>query len=321
VIALGQGKNQVTTLIEQGIALNDSGKYSEATDKYYEALKIDPANLRAKYELAFTLSNSGKPDEAIPYLEKVAASNTIAAAYDLLGSIYDDKKDSEKAIAYYKLGLIAFPNYERLHFNLGISYLRLKKYPEAEAEGIGALKLDPNHASAHRLYALAMEDQGKRAQSLLAWCNFLLLEPQTKRSAEALANLKYIVNYGISKKDSKNINISISPKDTDTYNLTLPMAVLASTLDKKNLTPVDSLNLQLSTAMQIIGEQSASRGDFFSVYYAKYFDKLAKSDNMQAFTHYISLTAYKDEDVAWFKTHEKELNDLQAWTKDTKRGF
>jgi hypothetical protein len=148
-----------------------------------------------------------------------------------------------------------------------------------------------------------------------------MIEPQTKRSAEAFNNLKYIVNQGIKKNNDKSINISISSSDTDANNLTMPMAVMASTLDKKGLTPVDSLNLQLTTVMQILGEQTVTKGDFFSTYYARYFAKLAKSDNMPAFIHYITLSAYKDDALGWFKDHDKELKDFQKWVTDTKHDF
>jgi tetratricopeptide (TPR) repeat protein len=321
--AFSQTNNDPKTLVDDGVALFDKGDYNGAMEKYKAALAINPNDYRADFELAYTLYTTGKGQDAIPYLQLILKSGESKyETYELLGSIYDDSNQSDKAVEAYKAGIKEKPDFERLHFNLGITYLRLKRYPEAETEGIEALKLNPTHASAHRLYALAAQDQGKRAIALLAWCNFLLLEPQTKRSTEAFSNVEYIINRGIKKNNEKSISISISSSDTDAYNLTMPMAVMASTLDKKDLKPVDSLNLQLTTVMQILGEQTASKGDFFSTYYARYFAKLAKSDNMPAFTHYITLSAWKDEDIAWFNSHNKELKDMQQWLKDNvNRGY
>jgi tetratricopeptide (TPR) repeat protein len=155
-VGFSQDTTGVKGLIHQGVALNDSGKYTQAITKYKEALKLDPENLQAQYEMSYTLYISGKPDEALPLLYKVAPTNTFAEAYDLLASIYDDKKDFEKSVAYYQHGIIAFPEYQRLRFNLGISYLRQKKYPEAEQAAIKAIQLNPKHASSQRVYALAM---------------------------------------------------------------------------------------------------------------------------------------------------------------------
>ena len=191
--AFSQDADRVKKLIDQGVILNDSAKYSDAIAKYREALEVDSNDVRAQYELSYTLTISGKPKEAIPYLEKVTASNKYPEAYDLIASIYDDEKDFEKSLVYYTQGLIAFPNYQRLHFNLAISYLRQKKYAEAEANAINAIKLNPKHASSQRVYAMATYYNGKMGCSLLAWCSFLILEPQSDRSHGAYNYIRAIL--------------------------------------------------------------------------------------------------------------------------------
>src|ERR1700744_1742652 len=107
-------KDKVEILINRGVALNDSGKYAEAIDKYKEALKIDSLSGKAYYELSYTLFSSGHGKDAIPYLEKVLKLNpNDAGGYDMLGSIYDDDKQPEKAIEYYLKGIKADPQYQR----------------------------------------------------------------------------------------------------------------------------------------------------------------------------------------------------------------
>ncbi len=44
-----------------------------------------------------------------------------ASSYDLLGSIYDQAKKSDKAIEAYKKGIEVNPKYQRLYYNLGIA--------------------------------------------------------------------------------------------------------------------------------------------------------------------------------------------------------
>src|ERR1700761_1020642 len=93
-------------LVAQGVALNDSGKYAEAIVKYKDALLLDSTFKSAYYEIGFTLFTSGKENDAIPYLEKLLKLDSkFVGAYDMLGSIYDDNKQSEKAIEYYLNGI------------------------------------------------------------------------------------------------------------------------------------------------------------------------------------------------------------------------
>jgi tetratricopeptide (TPR) repeat protein len=315
-----QDKPAAKALVEQGIALNDSGKYAEAIAKYNEALKKDTANLQALYEMSYTLYASGKPKEAIPYLEKVAPTNTYPEAYDLVASIYDDQGDYVKSMSYYKLGITAFPDYQRLRFNLGISYLRQKMYPEAEEAAIKAIQLNPKHASSHRLYALATYGQDKRGMSLLAWCSFLMLEPQTKRSLEGYRYVDKIINYGIKRTSEKSTTISISPKDSDVPELLMPLAVLGATSDKTGLSRADSLALQLKSLFEISEEFAGKKKDpFYKSFFSDYFKNLAASPNMPAFTRLISVYTYPDDNLKWFKENDEKLKELQSWFAATKR--
>src|SRR5258708_6974604 len=181
-----QNNEDAGLLIKEGVQLNNAGKYAEAIDKYNQALKIDPENIYADYQLAYSLFASDKGKEAISYIEKVIKANTAlsAGAYDLLGNIYDKENQTEKAIEAYKEGIKIKPDYQRLYYNMGIAYFRNKQYAEAEKSAIESIKLDPKHASSQRMYALVTFHQNKRMPALLGLCSFILLEPNTQRSAE-----------------------------------------------------------------------------------------------------------------------------------------
>lgn len=322
LVGYAQDHDKAKALIKEGITLHDEGKYDDAIKKYKEALALDPDNSSAQYELSFTFVTINRQKEAIPFLEKLAARHDSGEAYDLLASIYDDEKDYEKAVAYYKQGIIAFPDFQNLHFNLAISYLRQGKYADAEASAINAIKLNPKHASSQRAFALAANKQNKLGASLLAWCNFLLIEPQTQRSAEAMAYIKAIINNGIKRTGDKTVNITYNPDDKNPGNLMLPLSVMAATTDKKGLSALDSLTLQLTSLFSVAHTITNDKDQpFVASYYSDFFASLAKSGNMAAFTRYISLSVYKDENVAWFKEHDKELTAFDTWMQATKREF
>ncbi|HTK22332.1 MAG TPA: tetratricopeptide repeat protein [Mucilaginibacter sp.] len=314
--------NDAKTLVSQGVALNDSGKYDQAIAKYNQALKINPRYENAYYEMGYTLFSTGKEKEAIPYLvELIALNPQSAAGFDMLGSIYDDLKEPDKAIEYYKQGIKSNSNYQRLHFNLAIAYYRQGKYLEADTSAVEAIKLDPKHASSQRIYAMTTYKEGKRGRSLLAWCSFLLLEPQSKRSPEAFTYVRSILNYGVKKTGEKSVNITYSP-DSGPANLIMPLAIINATENKKGLTTIDSAQLQLESLFKVAHTITDDKEQPFVLnYYSNYFEKLGTSGNMPAFIHYISLSAYRDEDKAWFKEHDKELKDLDKWVTSTERHF
>jgi len=322
-VAFGQTKDDAKALLKEGIALHDAGKYDEAIAKYKEALKIDPEYSSAYHEISYSLFSSGRGKEAIAYLEKLLALDPKSGgAYDMLGSIYDDDKQPDKAVEYYKKGIAVDPQYQRLHYNLAITCLRQKKYAESENYAVEAIKLDPKHASSQRAYAMATFYENKRGVSLLAWSSFLMLEPQTKRSAEAYRYVQYIINYGVKQTGEKNVTINISTDDLSGANLLMPMAIVNATSGKKDLTKTDSLTLQLKAIFSIANTFEDKKGDpFYKNFLGDYFKKLSETDNMPAFARLISLGANQEENLQWFKDNNAKLSALDAWVTATKREF
>jgi len=317
-----QDKNAADSLVKQGIKLGHDGKYAEAISKFADALKLDPANLEAEYETGYNLYVSGNAKDAIPHLEKVIKGNpSDGASYDLLGTIYDDDKQPAKAIKIYQEGIKASPNYEHLQYNLGIAYFGQKKYADAELCGLDAVNLDPKHASAHRLYATAAFNQNKRICAILGFCNFLLIEPKTNRSAAVFKSLQQVMQYGVSRTDDKNISLSFNPNQGEFSAVDLMISLSAATaLEKnKNLSPYEQFAAQLNTIISITGEQSGDKKGLFWKYYAAYFYALSKSDNMQAFTRLVTQSAFKDENEKWFRDNPDKLAALNKWIADTSR--
>jgi tetratricopeptide (TPR) repeat protein len=316
------------TLVEEGIKLNDAGKYIDAMAKYSEALKVNPTFVRADYEMGYTLYASGNGMSAIPYLETVLKGGGYTdEACDLLASIYDDNHQPDKAIEYYKKGIAFNPKAERLHFNLGITYARQKRYAEAEICEMEAIKLDPTHASAQREYGLDAYYMGNKAVAVMALCNFLLLEPQTARSKVVYGYLEKIFSNEIGQN---NISVSmdkgskeISPLSMINMSVNLA-ARTREELIKKNADSVASLEFALKMVFESAGKESAKLNtskSFYWNYYADFFYKLAESDNMAAFTRLISLSAFKEQNLAWFKDNKKQLDDLDIWVRSTPRNL
>lgn len=323
VTAYGQDTDKLKELVKQGVTLNDEGKYDDALAKYREALKIDPNFYNAVYETAYTLQAQGKPLDAIPYLENaIKLKPESGDAYNMIGNIYDDNKQPDKALEYYKSGIAAAPDYQRLYFNIAITYYGQKNYADAEANALTAIRLDPKHASSYRAFAMATNQQGKLGTSLLGWCNFLLIEPQTKRSPEALAYVKAIINHGLKKTSDKSMNITVNANNMNPGTLIMPLAVINATSSKTGLSATDSLTLQLTELFKVSHTMADDKEyPIVARYFSDFFLSLGASGNMAAFTRYISLSGYKDENLAWFKEHDKELNEFDAWLKATKREF
>jgi tetratricopeptide (TPR) repeat protein len=266
----------------------------------------DPAT---NYKAALALVDAGKGPEGIPYLEKVLKTQSAYtnAAYSLLGSIYDKNNQPEKAIAIYNDGLKAYPKDQNLYFNLGIADFRAKLYADAELAAIEAIKLDPKHANSQRLYGLVTFHQNKRLNALMAFCSFLLLEPNGSKSDEAATNLQSILKGGVLKADGPGKLSPAQAAENAKLNAIITGAIASG--QAKSLMGTTLLEYQLKTIFTQAGQVSARKANqtFFDKFYADYFYKLAQSGNVPAFAKLIA---------------NKEVDDkLMDWIKGAERGF
>jgi tetratricopeptide (TPR) repeat protein len=327
VYAMAQTTNQTNDMIKQGVELHNQGKYTEAIAKFNEALKTEPENAYANYEIAFSMYYARKPNDAIPHLEKAAKTSNIslsAAAYGLLASIYDEGNQPKKAIDTYNEAIKVNPNYPQIYYNLGIAYFRNKQFAEAEQSAIEAIKHDPKNASSQRLYALVTFHQNKRANALMGFCSFILLEPTGPRAAEAYANIQHILQGGVLKDANGNTSIAFYGKDdkeTGTLNTSISLAVVSA--QNKKLTGIAQLEYELKTIFLVAGELSAKKTDktFFDHFFIDYFYQLAQSSYMPAFTHTITLTDRTEANAAWGKENAAQITGLGEWLQKTTRSF
>lgn len=205
-----------------------------------------------------------------------------------------------------------------------MAYSRNKQYAEAETEAIESIKLDPKHAASQRMYALVTFHQNKRLNALLGLCSFLILEPNTPRSAEAYTNIQSILKGGALSGANGRQTIILSPKDKQEIAVqNMVISTTVSVAQKKKLTGMDLLEFELTHIFSIVGKISEDNKekDFFDQFFAAYFYKLAQSDNMPAFVNRVSLSANKDENTKWLKEHSKEVSDLDKWIAATERKF
>jgi len=292
-------KRELAKMVNEGVDLLKLNLTDEAIEKFNQVIKLDSTYADAYFEIAntFYITPMKKPD-ALPYLQKLLQVDPkYTAGYDLLGNIYDDIGEADKAIATYEKGMEVNPDYQRLYHNLAVCYYQLEKFADAENYALEAVRLQRDYTSSIRLYALATYKQQKLDRSLLGWCAFLMLENATGRSREANRYISEILSQGIGNTG-------------------------VNAVTNKDLPTTDSLSLQLTRAFKIIAGTSKDKAsEQFNACFGEYFGKLADSGNMPAFTRFITMSVKKDEDQAWLNEHQKELDSLTRWITATKITF
>jgi len=117
--------------IQQGNELYKQKQWDQAENKYNDALKSDPTNTTAKYNLANTTYRRGKQDESVKMFDELGNLGTKpedkSRAYYNKGAVLSSQKKLEESIDAYKNALRQNPNDKEARENLQKALLELKK--------------------------------------------------------------------------------------------------------------------------------------------------------------------------------------------------
>jgi len=317
--------NSFNDYMSQGISFHDEGKYDEAIGMYKKALELDPKSSVTNYEISLTYFSKQDWAQAIEYGKNVINLNTgnRLEAFVVLGNSYDMLGDTKHAISTYVKGLKEFPQNHLLNYNLALTYYNSGNQEKAEKAVIKAITLKPTHGSSHLLLSAIMNKNGSRVQNLLPLYYFLMIEPMSKRSNQNYQTLKSKLGYGVEQKDDKNINVNLPmSKGTDSefgaadmmISLTAASKYLEENMSKSELELFSETNKSIFT---ILGELKGKNKGFWWDFYVTSFYDLVNSDNVEAFSYYISQSDKSDLVNKWIIDNSTKIQSLTNWIEKT----
>ncbi|HUK90196.1 MAG TPA: tetratricopeptide repeat protein [Blastocatellia bacterium] len=295
--------------------------------KYQEVLAEDPNDAWAIYELAFTYSAMKDYRKSLEtaYQGVEYKYNERSRFFVLIGNDLDQLGEHEGAIRAYRAGLEAFPDNAELYYNLAVTYLVINKPEDAEKCLKDAAQADPNHHSSQLVLGMLYEKGGYRIPSLLAFCRFLILEPDSQRSASAVKKIRGIVLSGASIGDNpKNVTITVDPSgktDEGDFNpISMALSLLASSRflpENKGKTEIELAVDTFGSLFAILSESKgrAKQSAFAWNYYRPYFADLKARGYVEPFCYYIFQSTKSAEISDWLRKNDGKVNDFLAWSK------
>lgn len=334
---LGFGQNLITAqkLVEEGIEYHDKGDYKTAISKYDDALKLDKDNLYALAEKSLSLFYSGENEKAANICKLALDKHGKTKDQDLqniyvtYGNSLDHLEKKDEAIKIFNKGIKEFPDYYQLYYNKGIT---LVKDPKTLEEALvcfqEAIIKNPNHASSHNALGRMLKSQDKRIPSILAFCRFLTIEPNSKRASENLDFLNSYINENVSVTGENSITINLDPSkipdgkgkvsknDFSTSDMILSMDVaLDHDTSNKNKSDVEKFTRKIETLVATFKESKKHKG-FYWDYYVPYFIEMSDKKFIETFSYIIHTSSNNKETQDWLAKHDKEIQDFFTWSKN-----
>jgi Tfp pilus assembly protein PilF len=126
------------------------GMNKEAIDAFKQAIKIDPDNADAHYNLGTAFIKSGMYKEAIEaYKQVIRIKPDYAEAHNNLGTAFIKSGMYKEAIEAYKQVIRIKPDYAEAHNNLGTAFIKSGMDKEAIEAYKQAIRINPDDANAH----------------------------------------------------------------------------------------------------------------------------------------------------------------------------
>ncbi|MBN2396495.1 MAG: tetratricopeptide repeat protein [Candidatus Atribacteria bacterium] len=315
------GQNQeIENLVQKGIEFHDKGEYKKAIEFYQKALSIDPNSSLANYEIAFSYFSDKDYKNAEIYSKKVIDLNedNLLAAYITYGNALDMQGQTKKAIKSYEKAIKDFDNY-LLYYNYAITCFNSGETDNAYDAVIKAINNNSSHASSHLILSKIMEKKGSRIKAMLPLYFFLLLEPNSGRSAIEYQTLRNYIDHGVSQTSEKNVNV-IVPMDKDSdfgaAEMMISLSRASNSLEENKDKSDQELFAENNDGLfKILGELKKDNSGFWWDFYVPFFYELANENLTKPFSYYISLS--KGEEInKWIESNNDEFEKFKNWVNN-----
>ncbi|HMQ47910.1 MAG TPA: tetratricopeptide repeat protein [Saprospiraceae bacterium] len=313
-------EESILEFVKEGIEYHERGNYKAALSAYEKALKIDKSAPLVHYEMAYTYFALGNHDKAIEHADVVIKQrgDYLKDAFMVKANTLDVMGKSNDAIAVYEKALMTFPDDYLLLYNLALAQYSKGDKAAAEQHAIAAIQHNVNHRSSHYLLGFIQMEQGRKVPALLALYTFLLLEPDTDRSRNALLAIQQQIKEGVKKETEKNTQIFLSPQDDEGFmaaELTLSLIQASFQMDTLQLSE-EAKFVKITTAFfETLASQLEGKQGFWWETYVPFYSHLQQTGHTEAYCYYISQTKGAAAE-RWIKENKDKMEAFDRWLKE-----
>lgn len=177
-------------------------KWKNALSEYEKTLKIKGTHIESYVAIAKIHIRYFDFDKALTYVEKVKTIQPRSALiYALSGYYYAQKGDLEKAVSEYKKSTELDPENFDAHFQLAHLLRLQKEYKTSEKYFLKSLKLKPTEAKIQTEVAELYFEQGLKSQAVDHLKKLVAADPLNSQYISGLGRLHYLgKNYSFAKE-------------------------------------------------------------------------------------------------------------------------
>jgi tetratricopeptide (TPR) repeat protein len=202
-----------------GNAYDELGKYQEAIESHKQAIRIDPDYANAHNNLGIAYGKSGMYEEAIKsFKQAIRIDPDYAYAHDGLGYTFYELGKYQEAIKSYKQAIRIDPDGAYAHYNLGNAYIDSGRHEEAIKSFKQAIRIDPDDADAHYNLGLAYYELGRHEEAIESYKQAIRIDPDDAYAHDGLGYTFYDSGRHEEAIESYKQAIRIDPDYANAHN-------------------------------------------------------------------------------------------------------
>lgn len=313
-------------LVKEGVRLHDAGKYELAVEKYKKALKLEPDNPDVMYEMVFSFQAAGKNKQCIEFSEKGLKLDPKYRNHFFAtkGSCYSQLGKYEEAIAAFEQGLKEFPDDVGLNFNIAITLYNTGKIKKAISHFKDTIRSKPTYSSPYYMLAQSFHRTGYRIPALYFYMQFVLIEPNTDRSADASKKLFALMNQSVKTNEKGEVQISVnvdSPVDEGDFSAQDMILSMGGALNANDDLKEDDSTLPAVMTLKGLAEMSKKEGDeklkstFTWKYALQNMIALNEKDNLVPLIYILAANAGIEGADHWLEQNKDRVSKLFSQRK------
>lgn len=209
---------QLHTLLEQAFAFQDSDKPLHAIQLLNQVIAANPACDRAYVMLAQVYAEINNFVQAERVLLQGRAAGGAYQEYDLLvGNLLLRQMKFEEAIPYFEK--MADRKMPQVHLNLGLAYMALGRYAEAEKEMQRAITLAPNLPKVHELWGELLLGQERVSEAVEVLLRAVAIDQYSAAGYRLLGEAYARLSRWQQAYEHLVIAVDLDPDDAEAWSL------------------------------------------------------------------------------------------------------
>jgi tetratricopeptide (TPR) repeat protein len=305
--------------LKEGVALHDSSRYGDAVAVYEAILQESPDAAQALLESCLSRLAMKNYQGALADALRGAqfTSPWLGRFHAMAGESYGLMGRPEEAVPQFEAAVRVEPDNFTAHYALGITFASLERMADAREALKASVALAPDQPDPNYALGRVFTAGGYRVPAVLALFRFLILEPETDRSKEALRMVGQSLDALRGHPEAGEQAAGQGDASEGDFTAVAGAVTQAWTgvLDETAVNDWSRLVSTIGALFDRVGKgDPAWRNTFVGSFYGPYFAAVAANKFTPPFCARVFSVSENDSVVAYLHNQPEQVEALLAWS-------